>query len=361
LNILFKKIELNRNHTPTKRGWKTLSRFLAVYRSKRYETVRYLLLDKTGEIVDHVAITNRIPDRAKISPDFTAQGEYFRNLSRYVSDHDYKIIMVHNHASGNVSPSEEDKNITAYLMRSFGNNFAGHLILDHGSFGLYLPGKSWEIVSRKSTGYDPLVKPDRDAFFNYDLSGGLTPDKITMMRCALKIDEGDQWNSRDWVAVVFTSGWGHIKPLHYYHTSDFYQEEAAYRIFKKTVDIADHSGAVWAFAFTDNASLLEPVRNITGETNVFKDFYVNGITGNKLGLGGSVSQHFFRAAETTSTVLIDNGYNQLSPGQDQKYDPPAAAAATDSVSKSKYHFHEEEKNMEDRMVKEGDGLNQKEH
>jgi proteasome lid subunit RPN8/RPN11 len=211
LDILFKKIELNNNHTPTKRGWKTLSRFLAVYRSKQYETVRYLLLDTSGDIVDHVAITNRIPNRAKISPDSIAQGEYFRNLARYVSENNYKIVMVHNHPSGSVFPSEDDKNITGYLLRSFKNNFAGHLILDHGSFGLYLPGKDWEVVSQKPAGYDPLVKPGRDVLFNYDLSGGLTPDTITMLRCALKIDDGDRWNSRDWVAVVFTSGRGGYK------------------------------------------------------------------------------------------------------------------------------------------------------
>jgi hypothetical protein len=361
LSILYQKIELNRNHTPTRRGWKTLSRFLAVYRSKQYETVRYLLLDSSGEIVDHVAITNRIPDRASISPDFIDQGTYFRRLSRYVCEQNYKIILVHNHPSGNVLPSEQDKNITAYLMRSFGNTFAGHLILDHGSFALYLPGKDWEIVSQKSVGYDPLVKPGRDDLFNYNLSGGLTADKITLLRCAMKVDGGDRWNSRDWVAVVFTSGWGHIKALHYYHTSDFYQQEAAQGILKKTVDIACRSGAVWAFAFSDNPVLLEPIQTITRETGVFRDFQVNGITGTKLGIGGSISKHFSHAAETISTVLIDTDRNQQSPGQDQNVTLPAAAAATDTITKAAYYFFKEGHTMEDRMVKDEDGLSQREH
>jgi hypothetical protein len=361
LSILNKKIELNRNHAPTKRGWKTLSRFLAVYRSKRYETARYLLLDTSGEIVDHVAITNRTPDRVKISPDFIAQDEYFTRLSRYVSEHNYKIILAHNHPSGSVDPSDDDKKVTAYLMRSFGNNFAGHLILDHGSFGLYLPGKDWETVSHKSIGYDPLVKPGRDALFNYNPDGGLTPDKITMMRSALKIDGGDRWNSRDWVAVVFTSTLGHIKALHYYHSSDFYQEKAAYRILKKTVDIAGRSGAVWAFAFSDNASLLEPVRNITEETGVFRDFQVNEITGTKLGIGGSISGRFSHAAETASTIFIDNETNRQQPGRNQKDDPLVAATIISNVSEAKYQFLEEENNMEDNTVRNGNELNQREH
>ena len=158
-----------------------------MYRSKQYETARYLLLDKTGEIVDHVAITNRIPGRVKIHPDSMTQGAYFGKLARYVFDNNYKIIMAHNHPSGSVSPSEDDKKITGFLSRSFGNNFAGHLILDHGSFGLYLPGKEWETVSLKSAGHDPLVKQHRDGLFSLDLDSGFTPEKVTMLQCALKL------------------------------------------------------------------------------------------------------------------------------------------------------------------------------
>jgi hypothetical protein len=130
---------------------------------------------------------------------------------------------------------------------------------------------------------------------------------------------------------------------------------------EKTVDIANRSGAVWAFAFTENAAMLEPVQNITGATGVFKDFYVDGITGNKMGLGGSVSAYFSHAAEIDSTVLIDNGHNKRQPGPNQKDTPLAAAALSDNVSKDEYHFLEEENTMEDSTVKEEDGLNQREH
>jgi proteasome lid subunit RPN8/RPN11 len=117
LSILFNKIELNKYHVPTKRGWKNLNNLLAMYRSKQYETVRYLLLDKSGDIVDHVAITNYLPDRAKIAPDSIPQGKYFKKLAEYVSRNDYKIIMVHNHPSGEVEPSDQDLQITGYCRR----------------------------------------------------------------------------------------------------------------------------------------------------------------------------------------------------------------------------------------------------
>jgi proteasome lid subunit RPN8/RPN11 len=167
LSVLYKNIELNENHVPTEQGWKTLYTVLALYRSKRYETVRYLLLDKSDDIVDHIAITNRIPNRAIIHPDSMTQGDYFRKLSEYVFHNDYKIIMVHNHPSGDIQPSNEDIRITGYCQSVFRSNFAGHIILDHGSFALYLPGKDWEMVSQITNEHDPLVKPYRDALFKY--------------------------------------------------------------------------------------------------------------------------------------------------------------------------------------------------
>jgi hypothetical protein len=237
-------------------------------------------------------------------------------------------------------------------MRLFKSNFAGHLILDHGSFGLYLPGKGWETVSLNSPGPDPLVKPNRSALFHLNPDSGLTPEKITMLRCAMKVDAGSQWNCLDWVAVVFTSGRGQIKALHYYHTSEFYNENAADVIVKKTAGIAGRSGAVWAFAFTDNAALLEPVRNITQKTGVFRDFSVNGITGGKQEIGGSLSPYFSGAAEVTSTILIEK--ERQKPVPDKNNEPLAAAATADN-------FFEEENNMEDNTVKDGVELNQKQH
>jgi proteasome lid subunit RPN8/RPN11 len=339
LSILYKKIELNKNHVPTKRGWKTLYNFISMYRSKQYETVRYLLLDKNGDIVDHVAITNRIPNRALVYPDSMTGGEYFRKLTGYVFKNDYKIIMVHNHPSGVVEPSEKDREVTEYIMWSFGKNFAGHLILDHGSFGLYIPGKDWETVSLKSVDHDPLVKQNRHDLFNtYELDSDMTPEKMMMLNCVLKIDDGPQWNSRDWVAVVFTSGRGDLKALHYYHTSEFCKDEASYTILKKTVDIASRSGAVRAFAFSEYDAMLEPIKSITQKTGVFKDFYVNGVIGNKLGIGGSVHQYFSHPTEVDSTIFIENEQDQQQSSYGQKADLPVAATAIDTVSEFEYHF-----------------------
>jgi hypothetical protein len=333
LTVLNKRIELNKKHCPTKRGWKSLYQYVSAYRSKRYELFRYLLIDTNGTIVDHVALTNYLPNRVKVHPDDKPGEQYFKELAEYAVQNDYKIIMVHNHPSGNVEPSDEDKAVTKYCQKRFTRHFAGHLILDHGSFGLYIPGKEWETIYRKTAADDPLVKQNREAIFNYELNGRLSAEQIHIMRCALKIDDGGQWNSRDWVAVAFTSGWGYINALHYYHTSEFHARKAADFLLKKTADIARRSGAVWAFAVTDNDAMLEPLKKITKKTGIFRDFYANGIIGSDLGIGGSVKQYFASPAEIISTIPFENGRRQT-----QKTAPVTAAASAG-------YLREEEKNM----------------
>jgi proteasome lid subunit RPN8/RPN11 len=346
-DILFKKIELNKNHVPTRRGWKTLNNLLSVYRNKRYETSRYLLLDTNGDIVDHVAFTNRIPDRSKIHPDSMSAYEYLSMLYQYVSEHNYKIIIAHNHPSGDVYPSKGDREVTALLSKMFGDFFAGNLILDHGSFGLLLPGKMWELVTLKSVKSDPLVKQNRNAFFDYDWNGGFSQDRVTLMRCALKIDSGSEWNSRDWVAVVFASAGKEIKALHYYHTSEFNKKQAADFIRKKTSDIAMRSGAIWAFAFTENDSMLKPIKNIAKETGVFMDFYVNGVIGYNMGLGGLASKYFSHDTEFESTIHFQHKKIPQSVDQHQQANTQIAAVMANDVSYNENYFYEGEQDMQD--------------
>jgi hypothetical protein len=346
-DVLFKKIELNKNHAPTRQGWKTLNNFLSVYRSKQYETLRYLLLNKRGEIVDHVAITNHMPDRVMISPHFMSLKAYFIKLAQYTFEKDCKIIVAHNHPSGIIAPSEKDMKYTAFLQLIFRDRFAGHLILDHGFFGLFLPNKGWETVSLKSIKKDPLLKPNRNVLFDSDWKGGLSLAKAALLRCALGIDNGNEWNSNDWVAVTFTAGYGDIKALHYYHTSEFHGKKAAKLIFKKTVDIAMRSGATWAFAFTEQDSMLEPIMNIAEKTGVFSDFYVNGIFGHNLKIKGNVSKGFSYAFEVESTIRFLNENKHQSAAQHQKDNTQVATGMANDISNSKHYFYERVDTMQD--------------
>jgi hypothetical protein len=219
--------------------------------------------------MEHVALTNHLPNKSKIVPDEISFNDFFRNLVKQTIRNGYKIIMVHNHPTGAVNPSEEDKKVTESLQKIFSEHFAGHLILDHGSFGLYMPYKEWEVIERKTIEDDPLIKNNRKVLFDYDFSKGFVSEKMQILRCALQIDDTDQWNSRDWVAVAFTSAEGDIRALHYYHTSEFTNQNATEYIVQKTTDIAKRSGAIWAFPYTDNEDMLNPITDITKETEIF--------------------------------------------------------------------------------------------
>jgi hypothetical protein len=149
-----------------------------------------------------------------------------------------------------------------------------------------------------------------------------------------------------------------MRALHYYHTSEFSKKNPVEVLVKKTTGIAVRSGAVWAFAVTDNRRMRAPLERITRETGIFRDFYVNGVTGNSLDIGGSVSRYFDRAAELVSTVTIKSGRKPA--GRMKKMRPLVAAAMT-GVSESEYDAREEGKHMYETTGTEENVLSREEH
>jgi proteasome lid subunit RPN8/RPN11 len=284
-SVIGNKIELNKERYPTRRGWKTLNNLLSVYRDKRFETVRYLLVDKWGIIRDHAAITSYSTNRCKIVPDDFSGKDFIGQVKEQAEHSSCKIILIHNHPSGNTKPSNEDIEITKSFEKEFGRLFAGHVILDHGTFALCLPGKKFETITLPSKSADPLVKPDGKAYLGVYLNQ-LTDDKVSILKNALRVDGVHSWNDTDWVPVVFSNGAGVTQALHYYGAAEFTRANASKHIVDKTIMIGRQCGAIWAFPVTGNREMLEPISRITRETSVFRDFYVNGTTGHSMGLGG---------------------------------------------------------------------------
>ncbi|MDR0386539.1 MAG: hypothetical protein LBH57_00745, partial [Treponema sp.] len=290
-SVVGNRIELNHERYPTKRGWKTLNNLLSVYRDKRFETVRYLLVDKWGIIRDHAAVTSYATNRCKIFPDDFSGRDFVDQIKEQAGRNSYSIILIHNHPSGRTYPSEDDIAITRYLEEAFGRRFAGHVILDHGAFGLCLPGKSFETITLPVQGDDPLVKPDTKAYFGIDMVVA-DDEKFSILKHALQVDGIHSWNDTDWVPVFFANAAGITRALHYYGTDEFTREKASRHIVDKTIMIGRQCGAVWAFPVTGNQAMLEPLSRITRETRIFRDFYVNGTTASSLGLGGSLARHY---------------------------------------------------------------------
>jgi proteasome lid subunit RPN8/RPN11 len=348
-SVVGNRIELGKEQFPTRRGWKTLNNLLGVYRDKRFETARYLLVDNRGIIRDHAAVTSYSTNRCKIAPDDFSGEKFIGQVKEQAVHNSCKIIFIHNHPSGVTEPSNEDIDLTKSFEKSFGKLFAGHIILDHGTFGLCLPGKDFETVTLPIKDKDPLVKPDAKAYLGLSLTW-LSDEKVSILRNALQVDGIHSWNDADWVPVVFANNKGVTQALHYYETSEFTGVNASKFIVDKTITIGRQCGAIWAFPVTDNQDMLEPISRITRETGIFRDFYIGGTMGYTMGLGGSLTKHFPLNTNYASTFPV---FQDASPAEDKR--KAAGEALADGAEKK-----QEEKAME-KLTPEGKTLNREQH
>jgi hypothetical protein len=303
-SIIGKKITLAKSGSPTKKGWNELYDALSIYRSKQFETFRYLFIDKNGEIADHLAIGSRNPSQTAIFPDAFSNDYFLHLMESYAEKNDYGIIICHNHPSGAIEPSEEDKNITGLLELRMGDRFQGHIILDHGKFS-FCGNNTWhEYVSDRES-HDPLIQDRPETFFNMAITD---PADLSLVRAALKIDGGHKWNDTGWIPVVFINGRSIITTIHYYQKSDFTRDDAPPFLIDKTVKIAQMTGSTRAFPITDE-DMYDVFMNLNMKIHLFTDFYAQGktmpVNGPDPGIYGHISNYFdTKITEIDSTFPI---------------------------------------------------------
>lgn len=138
LDIVGKKIDVKDGQI-TEKGWQELGTALHIYQDKHYETFRYLFVDtEKGEIKHQLALTSKLPGEVipyKIDT-------YQQVISNFINTNT-KIVLCHNHPSGNINPSLADIETTEEIKNSFTpikakkNNLLGHIILDHNNFNVF--------------------------------------------------------------------------------------------------------------------------------------------------------------------------------------------------------------------------------
>ena len=152
----------------TFKDWKELSQILNVFNDEKYETARYLLLQKnkeTNTIIEHISVTSKIPTFSSVTTSF----EMLEKLRLYIQKNDMQLLFVHNHPSGNVLPSEEDIKFTSFLEQQFIDNnnisrFAGHMIIGNETNTSFfnIENKNWEILYKNKIispeSYIPQIK-----------------------------------------------------------------------------------------------------------------------------------------------------------------------------------------------------------
>lgn len=186
-----------------------LASLLSIYRSKNEETFRYILLDKNNRIVDHLGISshNNQFSQSFLKPNsnfslYPSSTPFLDLICEHVKKNNMKLILAHNHPSGNVEESIEDIKITSMIelkVNQLGgkNKFLGHIILDHGSFNFYTPNSGWnkeDIILSKNlvTDKDPLMKKHIKSYFNYSIKNH--EDTLFLYDIAKKLDSKEDWN-----------------------------------------------------------------------------------------------------------------------------------------------------------------------
>ena len=241
--------------TPT--GWKQLQAAMEIYRSKKFETFRYIIInEKTGEIADQLAITSHMPNFCNVSkPNDETLKQVISRLEELGDD--YKLAVCHNHPSGNTTESSFDRELTDSLDRSLRRNdgtnkFLGHIILDHDTFNLAVPSEArpgnchWKkMETLQVTEIDRFTaEPKPEWAGNY--VGGTT----ALKEVAKKINETENWND-DFIPVVFTNADRNITGIQYY-SKNFFENESD-KIRNEFQFAAMEAGAIGAFPVVTDA------------------------------------------------------------------------------------------------------------
>ena len=252
-------------------GWEQLHAAMNIYRSKEFETMRYVLVDRaSGEIRDQLAVSSKMPNACSIL-DST---DTLKSLINRAEETDCLIVAVHNHPSGNVLESEEDISVTKSLERNLTrtdgfSRFAGHIILDHDTFNLYTPEKGWAF----KMDWDNVGQ--EDALINKDFAfkNDMTDTTEELMQVATKLNDTNNWND-NFVPVLFSSTENKVTGLKFYDKSFF--DKTPQQIRNELQFAGIEAGATRAFpVFTQ--SLSEKMTPI--ESMFFEDKLKNLVAG----------------------------------------------------------------------------------
>ena len=109
-----------------------IAQMFSIYRNPMLEYF-HIILAKNGRIVRQIAMTSGLSGLVRVVPSGGKE-----QLQEIIGKVDYDAAyLVHNHPSGNISPSNEDLGCTAfYASEIFKDKFIGHIILDHTRFTL---------------------------------------------------------------------------------------------------------------------------------------------------------------------------------------------------------------------------------
>ncbi len=264
-DIRGKELSMTKANRISEAGFKQLQAAMNIYRNKKFETFRYVLVDRmTGEITDQLAISSHMPNVCAVSEK---NDDTLKKIISRAEEKDCLVVAVHNHPSGNTEASSYDRETTDALRNSLKRSdglerFAGHIILDHDSFNLYTPRKGWHKVDALNHDKDVFEKKN-----NPEWTKESVDSSSSLIRLAGKLNDTYSWND-DFIPVVFTNADNQISGVQYYNKKYFSSE--ADKIRNDFQFEAMGVGAVSAFPVITESLMekLPPADRMILETNM---------------------------------------------------------------------------------------------
>lgn len=138
-------------------GPEDLAALASVYRNPAFETMRYIFVDRAGNVLGESAVSSRMPSTTKAFPTGEEDGAAW--VKSMAPEGAVGVWLVHNHPSGNPTASQGDIQVTQSLSIKLGDmagapKVKGHVILDHNTYGHIDALGEWQGVQKLSAGAD---------------------------------------------------------------------------------------------------------------------------------------------------------------------------------------------------------------
>ena len=195
--IVFDELENNGEASIVGRQVGSLYELIEVaqaFRDPRYETFRVVFVNHMDRVVYHGAITMRHPRLVPIPDDLDAQiRKVIESVDATASDPRDRVqgfYFLHNHPSGDPTPSRPDIALTEKFRQIFDTTFLGHVIVDHdkASFvdGAYL-SSAWQTIGYDN---DSFWKPEsQDVPTDWFQEEVLEPKRVAQLGLALQLED----------------------------------------------------------------------------------------------------------------------------------------------------------------------------
>lgn len=135
-----------------------------VYRHPRFESFRLFFVNDAGEIVSQLGLTSRLPGSSNAIIGSDGKGYLAKVQDAAKKSGATGVWMLHNHPSGNPTPSNADKLATRSFAKEFTDlNVKGHIVIDTNAYSV-IDAAGSAITISKDMSQEDLLKYDPQTY-----------------------------------------------------------------------------------------------------------------------------------------------------------------------------------------------------